>query len=58
MEQMETIQLHQGNSDKEDNIATGKLPQTGLGIGIISAIIVVIAVSIIVYKKCNKYRDI
>ena len=48
----------QPSNNGDNTVAPGKLPQTGLGIGIISAIIVVIAVSIIVYKKCNKYRDI
>lgn len=38
--------------------ATGKLPQTGAGVGLISSIISVLGGSVFAYIKCRKYRDI
>ena len=44
---------------KQDNtIATGKLPHAGLGIGLISTIILLISGSIFVYIKYRNLRDI
>ncbi len=45
--------------EKKDNtIATGKLPHAGLGIGLISTIILLISGSIFVYIKYRNLRDI
>ena len=38
--------------------ATGKLPQTGAGVGLISSIISVLGGSVFAYIKCRKYRGI
>lgn len=46
-------------SKKEDTTtSTGKLPQAGLNLSIVFAIIVVIAISAVAYSKYNKMRDV
>lgn len=49
-----------GTTGKKDDttLATGKLPQTGVGVGLISTIISVIGISIFTFFKYNKYRGI
>lgn len=46
------------NGKKDDTMATGKLPQTGLGAGLISAIILLICGAVFAYIKYSKYRTI
>lgn len=48
-----------GTNGKTDNtIASGKLPYTGINIGLISSIVLLIVISIFAYIKYNKLRDI
>ena len=44
-----------GNGNGDNSVFGGRLPQTGVGIGIGTAIIVVFALGIIFYKKSKKY---
>ena len=47
------------STSKGDNTtATGKLPQTGIGVGLAFAIILLIGISVIIYNKYNKLRGI
>lgn len=47
------------NNPNEDNTkATGKLPQTGMGIGIVIMIVVVTLFGVYFYNKQNKLKDI
>lgn len=43
---------------KDDTIAPGKMPQTGINMTMVFFIISSILISIIVYKKYNNYKDI
>ena len=52
-----------GTDNKNDNtndntMATGELPQTGVGIGLISTIVILLVGSIFAYIKYRKLRDI
>lgn len=55
-DQNEKTDKEQGNKDTTQS--TGKLPQTGECITIISVIILVIMIAILTYKKYYKYKDI
>lgn len=47
------------NNNKKDNTtATGKIPQTGMNYTIISVIAIIVAISIVIYRKYTKYKDI
>jgi len=47
------------NNKKNDNTtSTGKLPQTGLGIGLTLSIIAVIVAGVLAYSKYNKLKEI
>ena len=43
---------------KDDTMASGKLPQTGVGVGLVSIIVSLIGGSILAYIKYNKLRGI
>ena len=45
-------------SGKDNTLATGKLPQTGVSSTIIISLMVVTIISIIIYKKYDSYKDI
>lgn len=45
-------------SGKDNTLATGKLPQTGVSSTIIISLVVVTIISIIIYKKYDSYKDI
>lgn len=45
-------------SGKDNTLATGKLPQTGVSSTIIISLMAVTIISIIIYKKYNSYKDI
>lgn len=52
---------HSDNSDnnnQDKTVAPNRLPQTGLGIGITVAIVVIVAMGVLTYFKYNSYRDI
>lgn len=46
------------NKNDDDTIAPSKLPKTGAGILLISALVVISISGVIAYIKVNKYRDI
>ena len=46
------------NNDDDSTVAKGELPQTGVGIGLVSAIIILCSISIIWYFRCNKMKEI
>ena len=46
------------SGQKDTTTATGKLPQTGIGIGLISTIVSLIVGSIFTYKKYSKLKGI
>jgi hypothetical protein len=52
------IQLSKAEETKDTTTATGTLPQTGVGIGLVITIIGLIGVGIIIYFKNNKIKDI
>lgn len=48
-----------GTDEKKDNtMASGKLPQTGIGVGLIPIIVLLIGGSILAYIKYSKFRGI
>lgn len=48
-----------GTSEKKDDtVATGKLPQTGVGIGLTIIVVTVIGISVFVYKKYYNLKNI
>ena len=46
------------SGQKDTTTATGKLPQTGIGIGLISTIVTLICGSMFTYKKYSKLKGI
>lgn len=53
------IKVENSSNNKDDTtVATGKLPQAGVGMTIIFIILAVIIISIMCYKKYNNYKDI
>lgn len=45
-------------NDQDKTVAPGKLPQTGLGIGITVTIVAVVGIVALAYFKYNSYRDV
>lgn len=50
--------FNEDTNEKDTTVATGKLPQTGINITIITSIFAVTLIAIICYQKYYKYRDI
>lgn len=46
------------SSNEDDSTATGKLPQTGIGITLISVVSIIVIIGTVSYLKYFKYRDI
>lgn len=45
-------------NDQDKTVAPGKLPQTGLGIGIAVTIVAIVGIGALAYFKYNSYRDV